>query len=97
MHPFTPTGSTVSVAATATTGNVSLGTTAGATVRVYNAGTAAAFINFGTSTVEAAAATSVPVPVGAIEVFAIGPGVTHMAAITASGTATVYATPGQGI
>lgn len=100
MHPFTPTGDTVNVAAISTTGNVALGTfsgSAGASVRVYNAGTATVFIAFGISTVEAVAATSMPVPAGAIEVFAVGPGVTHMAAITASSTATVYATPGQGI
>lgn len=99
MTPFTPTGSTVNLAVTGSTGAVALGTLGqgGSTVRIYNAGAATVFINFGISTVEAATATSIPVPAGAIEVYSVGPSVTHVAGITASGTATLYATLGQGI
>ena len=100
-NPFTKAAATVNVAATSTTGNVSLGALPspdGGTVRVYNAGPNTAFIEFGISTIEAVAATSVPVPSGAIETFSRGPSVTHMAAIcAASQTATVYATPGNGV
>ena len=100
-NPFTPAAATVSRAATSTTANVALGTIpclSGGTVRIYNAGPNTAFIEFGgTSAIEAATATSMPIPSGAIETFSRGPSVTHMAAIcAASQTATVYATPGNG-
>ncbi len=98
-EPFTPTGATVNIAATGTTSAVALGTPSGQggmAVRVFNAGAATVFIEFGVSTVEAATASSMPVPAGAVETFSVGPSVTHAAAITASGTATVYFTPGQG-
>lgn len=101
MNLFTPTGSTVNLAVTSTTGNVALGTlpsTGGGNIMVTNTGTAMVFIEFGgASTIEAAVATSSPVLAGSQVVFAIGPAVTHFAAITGTGTATVYATPGQGV
>lgn len=100
MTPFTPLGATVSVSATGSTGNVAITAAAlgqgGTEVRVYNAGSATVFIAFGASSSVQAAVTDMPVPPGAIEVFNVGPAITHMAAITASGTATVYATPGRG-
>jgi hypothetical protein len=100
MSAFTATGNTVNLAVTIATGNVALGTLSspgGATVRIHNAGSATAFIEFGpSSAIVAALATSMPVPAGLVEAFTINPGITHMAAITASGTATIYATPGQG-
>lgn len=101
MNPFAPTGATVSRAATSTTASVAITSAAlgqgGTCVRLHNIGPNIAFVKFGVSGVEAAA-TDLPIPVGVVEVFAIGPLVTHMAAICASGqTATVYCTPGQGI
>lgn len=98
-EPFTPTGATVNIAATGSTGSVALGTPSGQggmAVRVHNAGAATVFIAFGTSAVTAATASGIPIPAGAVETFSAGPSVTHAAAITASGTATVYFTPGQG-
>ncbi len=69
-------------------------------LRIYNAGSSTAFYALGSSTVTAAV-TDVPIPSGAIEVITItnpqqNP-VTHIAAITASSTATLYVTTGNGI
>jgi hypothetical protein len=99
-HPFTALGATVNLAVTTTTGSVALtavGSQGGMEVRLYNAGTATVFVNFGISTVAATAAAGFPLPAGAIEIFSVGPGVTHVAAITAASTATLYATSGRGI
>jgi hypothetical protein len=99
-HPFTALGATVSLAVDGTTDRVALtaiGDQGGMEVRLYNAGTETVFVNFGISTVEATTAAGMPVPSGAIEVHTVGPAVTHVAALTASGTATLYATSGRGI
>jgi hypothetical protein len=96
LGPFTPAG-TVNVAATTATGSVALPLVARDQIMVTNdAGGSLAFIAFGDSTVEADDATSTPVLPGAAYVFTINPNTTHMAAITGTGTATVYATAGQG-
>jgi hypothetical protein len=87
-HPFTALGATVSLAVDGTTDRVALtaiGDQGGMEVRLY------------ISTVEATTAAGMPVPSGAIEVLTVGPAVTHVAALTASGTATLYATSGRGI
>jgi hypothetical protein len=89
---FTPI-STVSLAVTTSTGRVATVGDA-STIRLYNAGTATAFVKFGSVTVTAAV-TDMPIPTGAIEVFRTGT-LTHVAAITASGTATLYVTSGEG-
>jgi len=95
MNPFTP-GGTVNVAATTTTANVALASGAKDQVMVTNnAGGSLAFVAFGSSAVTATAATSTPVLPGAAYIFTVGTA-THMAAITGTGTATVYATAGQG-
>lgn len=99
MQAFSPTGATVSLAVTTTTGSVALtapGGSGGSDVRLYNAGGSLVFVAFGSSTVQAAV-TSLPLPAGQTEVFSVGPGSTHVAAITASGTATLYATTGRGV
>lgn len=96
LAPFSPAG-TVNVSATTTTANVALPLVARDQVMVTNApGGSTAFIAFGDSTVTASAATSTPVLPGAAYTFTINPQQTHMAAITGTGTATVYATVGQG-
>lgn len=99
LGPFTPAkNGTITVSATTTTGNSALKVpSARDQVMVTNdAGGSTAFIEFGDSTVEAVAATSTPVLPGAAYIFTINPGMTHMAVITGTGTATVYATVGQG-
>jgi len=96
--PFTPNkAGTVSVSASTSSGSVSLGSTVRHQVRVHNAGTGLVFVEFGTSAVTAATTTGIPLAAGATEVFTVSQTDTHMAAITASGTATVYATPGLGV
>lgn len=88
---------TVNLAVTNSTGAVAL--TGNATVyRLFNAGTATVFVEFGASTVTAATATGMPIASGAVEwlrppTAQVAP---YVAAITASGTATLYATAGEG-
>lgn len=95
MIPFSP-GPTVSLATTTATGRVALGTGPKNQVMISTLpGDGVAFINFGSSTVNAAV-TNTPILPGAVYVFTIPPGTTHVAAITGSGTATLYATLGQG-
>ena len=95
---FSPMGSTVNLAATTTTGSVALSGfgAGGGNVRVYNSGAVVVFINFGGSAVTAVLTTSMPLAPGATEVFAVGEGM-YLAGITASGSATVYATIGHGV
>lgn len=95
--PFTPQGTTKNITASGTTSSVALPVyTIGRTVRVYNATGVVVFVEFGASAVAAVAATSMPVGPGGTEFFAVGPGVTHAAGITASGGGTVYFTEGMG-
>lgn len=97
MNPFSPSGDTVKVAATTTSGSVALGAAA-RTVRVYNAATTLAHISFGVGAATAAAGgdDSLPMAPGSVEVFAVNTGVSHAAAILPSGTGDVYFTPGDG-
>lgn len=101
LQPFTPAGSTVSLAVTSASGRVALtqkpGSSAELTVILRNEGDAEIFVTFGDSTVTAAAATSMPIPSGSSMVFSVAATNTHVAAITASGTATLRATSGTGI
>ena len=96
---FTPIGDTKNISAGTTTGSVALTgftSVAGGSVRVHNAGSVTAFVRFGNSAITAVLTTAIPIPAGAVEAFELGAGCTHMAAITASSTATVYVTSGQG-
>jgi hypothetical protein len=54
------------------------------------------WVEFGTSGVTASTSTSMRLNAGAIEVFSVPLNVTHIAAITDSGSATLYITPGEG-
>lgn len=72
-------------------------------IQVYNAGATAAFIEVGDSTVVAllpsgATGGSYPVAPGAVVIFSLpfSP-VSYVAAITASGSDSVYVTPGLGL
>ena len=106
VRPFVATGNTLTVAATGASAATALGAPrAGnpempATCRVVNGGTGLAFIKFGLVGDVAALTgdTAVPVPAGNTEVFWVPAGSTHILTIVAAaGTATVYATLGQGI
>lgn len=95
MLPFTP-GPTSLLAVTSSTGRVAFATPRGSQVRIVSAvGGQACFVKFGDVTVTAAV-TDMPILPGAIEVFTIPPGSTYVAAITASSTATLYFTSGDG-
>lgn len=99
---FRPISSTVNIAAGTTTGNVAItssGTPSPATseVRFYNSGTVPVFVNFGGSGVTATLAAGMPIAPGATEAFGMEASQTHVAAITASGTATLYITTGDGL
>ncbi len=102
IHAFRPINSaTVSLEATITTSNVALVQDA-STYLVTNEGGQTTFIAFGDSTVTAtvpngATGGSMPVTPLAVQVFRAGvTRPTHVAAITAADTATVYVTPGEG-
>jgi hypothetical protein len=105
IKSFNPTaGATVSLAAGTSTGRVKLGGQPSAETliqcRVYNSGTDVAFIRQGDSTVTATV-TDMPIAPGEIEVFTFNlpnsTGGLYVAAITASGTPTLYFTTGVGV
>lgn len=89
---FGPAGPTTTLAATTTTSRVALPSR---NIRIYNGGSNPVFVRFGDSTVTAAAANAMPLPAGGVEVFNHADA-THLAAIYASGSGTVYITPGEG-
>jgi hypothetical protein len=98
MPVFRPMGATVNLAVTTTTGSVPLTTSLNSReeVRIVNPSSVVMFIEFGASDVTAATATSMPMLPGTVETFEVAPSQTHVAAITASGSATLYATTGRG-
>jgi hypothetical protein len=95
LPAFTPIGATASLAVTAVSGNVALNRLGANQVLVLNLGDAEAFIDFGDDT-KTATTTDTPVPAGGWIMLSIPPAATHAAAITASGTATLRFTPGDG-
>jgi hypothetical protein len=104
MKSFSPlAGATVTLAAAATSSSVALpGPPSGSfQVRIHNAGSATAFVRFGGAETAASAGADLPVPPGAVEVLTLdNPArdpVTHAAAITETGSATLYVTPGRGL
>jgi len=82
---LTPQGS-ATISATSSSSSVNP-TGNGQMVRVYNAGSATAFVAIGTT----ATTSDMPMPSGNVEYLSVAPG-TAIAAITASSTATVYVT-----
>lgn len=93
MTVFRRAGATVSIAATTSSGNVAI-VGDPQVVQVSNAGTTVAFVSFGTAVGLVATAADIPVPGGAT-LYLHKAGATYMAAIMASGTATIYACPGD--
>lgn len=103
MKPFTPADdATSSIAATTSTNNAAIRQqpTGAHQLRLFNLGPSAVFWALGPAGVTAAL-TDIPLPVGAIEVITVpnasAAPLTHVAAITASGTASLYLTTGQGL
>lgn len=96
---FQPTAAgTQTISATTSSSSVNFAGASGnmRQVLIYNAGSALAFVEFGRGSATAVAATSMPIPSGAVEGFDLGVNDT-VAAITASSTATVYVTIGIGV
>jgi hypothetical protein len=98
--PFQSHTSNSTLSISAGTGSTRIALSGGGSFRVYNAGTGAAFIQFGNSSVAASVAGGFPLAPGAVEV--ITPPIsasnsTHVAAITSTGTSIVYFTAGEGI
>lgn len=103
MKPFTPVDdATLAIVATTASASAAIKRqpTGAHQLRLYNAGSATVFWAAGGAGVTAET-TDVPLPGGAIEVVtlsnATAAAATHIAAITASGTATLYLTTGQGL
>ena len=96
ITPFSPGGATVSLSATGTTSRVQVQTALNnRSMRLYNAGTVAAFIVCGDVTVVATTAAGMPLAPGTVEVVTCP--ALYVAGITATGTATLYVTPGTGL
>ncbi len=100
LEPFVP-GSTVSLAVTTSSARVALPNADGKVkqqVRIYNAGSGLAFIRIDDVN-GVALVTDMPIPPDMVEVLTLAPTQTprYLCAITASGTATLYATPGAGV
>lgn len=96
--PFTPTGATVTLSPTSSSNGAAVsGLPSGANsgvLRVVNAGPNVAFFRWSNASATAVT-TDMPILPGAVEVFSVG-NCTHVAAICATGSATVYVTPGNG-
>ena len=96
MQPFRGSpGETVNISVTTSSARaqVSAFATPGE-YRIVNDGTVAVFFREGDSGVIATTTADMRIPAGAIEVLTFGS--TYVAAITASGTATLAITPGDG-
>src|SRR6266705_6312442 len=112
IRAFNPTGKTVAVAGATTAPAgvqvLSAGAPAAHQYRVHNAGAVTAFVSFDidatTAQTDAVIPTgsgansklAIPLPSGAVEVLTALPDC-YWSAITASSTATVYITPGEGL
>ena len=100
MNVFMMTGPTVNLTAGTTSGAVAISTGSNgpgfSIIRIRNTGTVEAFVEFGGAAVTATTSASAPVAPGTVEAFRVPQGVTHAAAVTASGSAIVYFTPGEG-
>ena len=100
MRPFAPwPGATVKMTAAASSARVQFqaaGMGKPGAVRVHNAGSVTAFLEFGGAAVAATLAAGMPVPAGAVETFGAQGG-THLAGVTAAGSTELYVTPGDGV
>jgi hypothetical protein len=99
LDVYTPIiGATQTLSGTSVSSSVTL-TAAGKAafnVRLHNAGPNIAFVRYGVGAQTAVATTDFPLPVGAVEAFFKGPADTIAVICSATQTATVYVTPGEG-
>ena len=96
MNPFRGApGETVNISVTTSSARAQVSAFAApGEYRIVNDGAVAVFFREGDSGVVASITTDMRIPAGALEVLTFGS--THVAAITASGTATLAITPGDG-
>lgn len=99
MPAFLPgTDATTSISAEATSANAKVRTNSdpNQAVRVMNAGTSFVFVKRGNLSVTASVSTAMPIPPSQpAEVVPLGPDDTHIAAVTAGASLTLYLTPGS--
>lgn len=97
--PFSPYFPTVAISATTSSGSATIANfpsfNNSGTILVSNTGSVWVFVAWGSSAPTASATNGVPIPPNGQRIFSVA-NVTHVAAITASSTATVYFTPGNG-
>lgn len=93
LNIFSP-NTTGTISATTTSANLAISESATA-VRIYNAANVMCFVRFGRGSGTAAVTTDMPIAPGSVEVFKKGRS-DYVAAITASGSGTVYITAGDG-
>lgn len=98
MTAFRPSGSTVTLSATTTTSGAAIGgASPSTTIRLVSPPTnTLVFVEFGGPSVTSTTA-KMPILPGSIEIFLVSDDLTHIAGITASGSATIYVTPGEGV
>lgn len=91
--PFTP-GPTVSLAVSTSSASVDMGSQV-VTVRVFNSSSGIVFIRFADQPDPVATTSDLPIAPNSVEAFSLR-GARYVAAVTASGTGTVYFTDGEG-
>ena len=91
MNPFSP-GTTTTISVTSSSGTGTLSGT-GTVVELQNDGAVTVFVALGS----VATTADYPVLPGMSKLISRNPNATTLAAITASGTATLYATVGDGV
>ena len=97
IEAFTLNGTTISLSATASAPTPTAFTPSKGKIRIRNTGTVDVFVRSGIGTTDATATTShTCIGAGHTEAFSVPTNHTHISAITASGTATVYVTVGDG-
>ena len=100
--PFAPLpAGTVNIDVSSSSGRVAITGTA-ENIRIFNDGTATAWVTFGNASVTAAVATGMPVGPGVCEVVGlalsnVNRDTLNVAAIAAGATGKIYFTPGAGI
>jgi hypothetical protein len=104
QQAFYPQANTANVAIGNTSASVQFITTTGGAgsgsgyqVRLYNNSSSTIFVSFGSSTVTAAVATSLPMAPNSVEVFTVSFQVSYVAVIAAAAGGTLYATVGEGM
>ena len=98
VQPFSlGVGNTLSLTATTSGASVTLNASGAASqcIRIYNAGTVAAYLRASLGASTPSTSTDLPIPPGGVEVFSKGDCDT-ISAITATGSAALYITPGEG-